>query len=153
MKNPHLTIRALTVGLIAGFIALLHLIVRTLADQQLTSTPLTLFPGVSLQLAHNHAMAWGITFGGIELATAFSLLAIIILTWVFIRYGRTTWQSYTAFGCIYGGALANLYERITTGYVVDYVHILTLPNFNIADAALTVGALFLLISYQRILSA
>lgn len=50
---------------------------------------------------------------------------------------------------ILGGALGNLYDRLTLGYVVDfidvYVNSLHWPAFNIADSAITVGAIILLI--------
>lgn len=50
---------------------------------------------------------------------------------------------------ILGGALGNLYDRITLGYVVDflYLHYQTFywPAFNVADSAICVGVTILLI--------
>ena len=45
---------------------------------------------------------------------------------------------------ILGGALGNLYDRITLGYVVDFLHFYWqdyhFPAFNIADTAISIGA-------------
>jgi signal peptidase II len=54
---------------------------------------------------------------------------------------------------VLGGALGNLYDRITLGYVVDflyfYYHQFAWPAFNVADSAICVGvALLLLDSFK-----
>jgi signal peptidase II len=50
---------------------------------------------------------------------------------------------------ILGGALGNLYDRLTLGYVVDFIHMhwddRYFPAFNIADAAITTGAIMMII--------
>jgi signal peptidase II len=50
---------------------------------------------------------------------------------------------------ILGGALGNVLDRIEHGYVVDFIHVhwgrAYFPAFNIADAAITVGAGLLLL--------
>ena len=44
---------------------------------------------------------------------------------------------------VLGGAVGNLYDRVTLGYVVDFVdvslHFSRWPAFNVADAAIVVG--------------
>ncbi len=49
---------------------------------------------------------------------------------------------------VLGGALGNLYDRITLGYVVDFLLVhyqgLAWPAFNIADSAICIGVGFLL---------
>ena len=42
---------------------------------------------------------------------------------------------------IFGGALANLIDRIRLGYVIDFIDLKIWPSFNIADAAITIGAI------------
>ncbi len=50
---------------------------------------------------------------------------------------------------IVGGALGNMIDRLTTGRVVDFIHVhwgrAYFPAFNIADSAITIGALLLLL--------
>jgi signal peptidase II len=54
---------------------------------------------------------------------------------------------------IIGGALGNLIDRLTTGRVVDFIHVhwgrAYFPAFNIADSAITIGAALLLLDAWR----
>lgn len=56
-------------------------------------------------------------------------------------------------GAMVGGALGNIYERLTKGYVVDFIdlHIgdLHWPAFNVADTTITVGMMFLIVHSLR----
>ena len=59
----------------------------------------------------------------------------------------------TAYALITGGALGNLIDRLRLGEVVDfldcYVGAYHWPAFNVADSAITVGALMLVVSVVR----
>ena len=50
---------------------------------------------------------------------------------------------------ILGGALGNVWDRITLGYVIDFIDFYYnswhWPAFNVADSAITVGAVMLVI--------
>ena len=50
---------------------------------------------------------------------------------------------------VLGGALGNVIDRIRLGYVVDYAQVLIngwpFPSFNVADAAITIGAVLIII--------
>jgi signal peptidase II len=50
---------------------------------------------------------------------------------------------------VLGGAIGNVFDRIRLGYVIDYAQVLIngwpFPSFNVADAAITVGAVFIII--------
>ena len=54
---------------------------------------------------------------------------------------------------IVGGALGNMIDRLTTGRVVDFIHVHWgthyFPAFNIADSAITIGAVLLLLDAWR----
>jgi signal peptidase II len=56
-------------------------------------------------------------------------------------------------GLVLGGAAGNLYDRITRGTVTDFIEVFhgtwSFPAFNVADSAITVGAVFLLIDLLR----
>ena len=50
---------------------------------------------------------------------------------------------------ILGGAIGNLIDRVSLGYVVDFIHVYYqnshFPAFNLADSAITLGTILLLI--------
>ncbi len=50
---------------------------------------------------------------------------------------------------VLGGALGNLFDRIMLGYVTDYFQVLIFgwpfPSFNVADAAISIGAVLIII--------
>ena len=47
------------------------------------------------------------------------------------------------FGMVLGGAMGNLLDRVTNGYVVDFIVMRPFPVFNIADIGITVGLVLL----------
>ena len=50
---------------------------------------------------------------------------------------------------VLGGALGNLFDRVMLGYVTDYFQVLILgwpfPSFNVADAAISIGAVLIIV--------
>lgn len=61
----------------------------------------------------------------------------------------TTPLARMALSLVLGGAIGNLYDRITHGTVTDFIEVYhgtwSFPAFNVADSAITVGAILLLI--------
>jgi signal peptidase II len=73
-------------------------------------------------------------------------VSIVLVVWL-KRLGRDdTWLA-IALALVLGGALGNLYDRIAIGHVIDFIfvhwHEHGFPAFNIADSAITVGAIML----------
>jgi signal peptidase II len=58
-----------------------------------------------------------------------------------------------AMACILGGAVGNVIDRMMHGYVVDFLHFHVagrhFPAFNIADSAITIGAICLIVDELR----
>lgn len=52
-------------------------------------------------------------------------------------------------GLLLGGTIGNLIDRIRLGYVVDFIDFRIWPAFNIADSAITIGALGLCLYFIR----
>lgn len=77
-----------------------------------------------------------------------SIIASTIMLGLLVKHSQ---QTLFCFGIslILGGALGNLYDRLTLGYVVDflYFHISTYgwPAFNVADSAICMGVGILLL--------
>ena len=76
-----------------------------------------------------------------------SIVAIIVITYL-IRKHRQEKFFCLGLALILGGAIGNLYDRLTLGYVVDFLffhlHDLYWPAFNVADSAICVGVATLL---------
>jgi len=75
-------------------------------------------------------------------------VSVVLLVWTLQLKRHERWLSVTL-PLILGGALGNLYDRLTLGYVVDFVHFhwdgRYFPAFNVADAAITTGAIMMII--------
>ncbi len=106
---------------------------------------------------HNEGAAFGFlnNAGGWQkwFFTAIAAIAAIVITYL-IR--KNTSQKLFCFGLalVLGGALGNLYDRITLGYVVDFLNFHwndhVFPAFNVADSAISVGvAILLLDSFKK----
>lgn len=54
-------------------------------------------------------------------------------------------------GCVAGGGLGNLLDRIMNGYVVDFIVLGPIPVFNVADMGITIG-LFVLFGRMMLFS-
>ena len=83
---------------------------------------------------------------------AFAVSAVL-LVWLKRLKVNETWLA-IALALVLGGAIGNLYDRVVLGHVVDFilVHWKTewyFPAFNIADSAITVGAVMLALDMFR----
>ena len=78
---------------------------------------------------------------------AISLLAVLYIPWLINQYKKNI-LIVIGLLLILGGAIGNLYDRISYGYVIDfiYLHIAEFywPAFNVADSAISLGVLMFL---------
>jgi len=70
-----------------------------------------------------------------------------VIVWMLRRHGEERLLA-TALALVLGGALGNLYDRVTIGHVVDFVQLHAAgyywPAFNVADSAISVGVALLI---------
>lgn len=135
--------------LIAVAVVALDLWTKALATELLNyGQPVRILPVLDFTLLHNRGAAFSFlsTAGGWQ-RWAFTGIAItislVLLAWVLQLKRNERWLA-VALTLIMGGALGNLYDRLSLGYVVDFIHFhwnhQYFPAFNIADTAITVGA-------------
>jgi len=91
----------------------------------------------------NPGVAFGLRFFG-AWQILIILLALILVIWLAAKSVRTRWSA-VAFGCIIGGAIANIIERLPDGLVTDYFQVGSFYIFNAADSFITVGVGLLLL--------
>ena len=112
-----------------------------------------ILPGFNLTLLHNtgaafsllnHAAGWQRwLFSGLAI-----VISVVVIVWL-SRLERAQRWAPCALALILGGAIGNLIDRVRLGYVVDFIEIYyrqwSWPAFNVADSAITVGALMLIL--------
>lgn len=105
----------------------------------------------ALTLTHNTGGAWGMLPNGNLLFIVFATLAVGALLYAYHRWQRVDLLVGTAFALALGGALGNLLDRLRLNYVVDFfdARIIHWPVFNIADSAISLGIVLLLIHFVR----
>lgn len=104
-------------------------------------------------LAYNEGIAFSIDMGGRYVLSAVSLLASSVITCVILSSKKLKKVELWSLSMILGGAVGNLWDRITTGRVIDFIDcdfpdiiMERWPVFNIADSFITVGMVFLAVS-------
>lgn len=99
---------------------------------------------VAIERTENTGVAFGLASGAPAIAVGLAALCVAAaLAWLATRI---PWPfGPIGLGLIVGGALGNLLDRLTRGSVVDYVDIGLWPTFNLADVAISVGVLLLVI--------
>jgi signal peptidase II len=104
---------------------------------------------LALEYTENRGAAFGLLSGLAPVLTGVSIAILTGLIWHYCRQLRPPLWHTLAIGAIAGGALGNLVDRVRLGHVIDFVSIGLWPNFNVADSAITVGALVLLWGLTR----
>lgn len=73
-----------------------------------------------------------------------SLVVLFYVGYCLFREKRTA--NFIGFSMILGGGISNIIDRLIRGCVVDFIHVPFFPSFNVADAAITLGVLLLLLA-------
>lgn len=115
-------------------------------------------PAISALIRITRSLNTGAAFGMFSSASdLFLILAVVTVVVFIISYPRlpsTAWLSRMSIGLIAGGALSNALDRIRFDHVIDYVEVRLGPGFsnisNLADHAITLGVLLLLLDQWRI---
>jgi signal peptidase II len=104
---------------------------------------------VAVEYTENRGAAFGMFDG---LAPVLALASIAVLVALLLSYARERtpprWHT-IAVGSIAGGAIGNLFDRVRLGYVIDFMSVGPWPNFNVADAAITIGVSVWLCGWLR----
>tara|TARA_Y100001978_G_scaffold171645_1_gene161532 strand:- start:46 stop:501 length:456 start_codon:yes stop_codon:yes gene_type:complete len=107
----------------------------------------------TIDFVRNYGAAFNL-FSGSRLFLSFvSIISSIILFYLIFRNKSKVIDKY-ALSFILAGSIGNGIDRIFKGYVIDFIKIkfIDFPVFNIADIAINVGVIFLIISYFKVKS-
>jgi signal peptidase II len=106
-----------------------------------------------LTFIRNAGGAFGIFLGGGWFYLAASVVAIVLIFLYLARVSSAQILPRISLAMILGGALGNLVDRVRSGEVTDFLDFgvgrLRWPVFNLADAFVTVGVIFFLLTMLR----
>lgn len=102
----------------------------------------------NISLVHNDGAAWSILSGNRLLLIVISLIALILIYFLFVKGKQLTSLDILTYGILMGGIVGNLLDRIIHGYVVDFLDFRLLgynyPVFNFADCCIVIAACLLI---------
>jgi signal peptidase II len=108
--------------------------------------PLWLIPGfLSLDHVQNTGAAFSILQGQRLVFMAITVLVLIAIGWAWFRFRPRSLWVVLALGLVVGGAIGNLIDRSVAGTVTDFIDAQIWPVFNVADSAVFVGEIILVI--------
>lgn len=136
-------------GIIVGIVVLLDQLTKYLVRTNLAVRE-TWIPWESLSFVRIvHWMNTGISFGMFQgRGWIFTVVGIVVVLVIIFYYARMTDKPRVirySLAFMLGGAIGNLIDRITLGYVVDFIWIGSYPVFNVADSCIVCGAIVLII--------
>jgi signal peptidase II len=155
MRGP---IRYLLLALFAGAIIVIDQATKlTIMESMRLNESISIVPNLfSLTYIRNPGAAFGLLAGS---SNAFrmvffgvtSLFALALLGTILFRLPAKDWVGQISIAGILGGAIGNLIDRLRYGEVIDFLDVYVgtyhWPAFNIADSAISVGVVFLIIHF------
>lgn len=116
-------------------------------------SPVSVFQGLNMTLVYNYGAAFSFLSdaGGWQrwfFILLSSVVSIVLVVWLYQTPANRRWTACTL-ALILGGAVGNLWDRIQYGYVIDFIDVYYQqwhwPAFNIADSAISIGVVMLII--------
>lgn len=130
--------------LISIGVVLLDQITKILVRTQIREgTSIEIIPKI---LYFTHATNTGASF---SMLTNYSLLltiiAILVIIGIILFYKKIPQNYRTAAALILGGTAGNIIDRLQYGTVTDFINVQIWPIFNVADSAITLAAILLIV--------
>ena len=154
MRPTSLKVFRLTAAGIGAAVVLIDQLSKAWARSALDDAVIDVIPGfLRLALAENSGAAFGLFKGGGQVIAVLAVVAVGVIFFAFRRVDRG--GDLLGLGLVLGGAIGNLVDRLTRGeglldgLVTDWIDLWFIPNFNVADAAISIGVAFLLLGALR----
>jgi signal peptidase II len=101
----------------------------------------------------NRGAAWGILQGQMWLFYVITVIVIVAIVYYIQKEAKDKWLLGVSLAFMLGGAIGNFIDRLFRKEVVDFIHTYifnyNFPVFNIADSALVIGVVLLMIQMLR----
>lgn len=109
-----------------------------------------LLPFFSLTYVQNFGAAFSLFWGQRWVLALIALVISVFIIGLLYKSPKADRLTNCAYALVLGGALGNLFDRLYHGFVVDFFDVdlgfWRYPTFNIADSAICIGVLLLIIS-------
>jgi signal peptidase II len=135
---------------IAALVVAADVATKQLAVNRWADEPITVLGGlVTLTESRNPGAAFGFATNATPVLALFAAAVVIALVMLSGRFKTITMA--VVGGLLLGGAAGNLVDRlfrppgVLYGHVVDWIDVGSYPNFNLADSALTVASVLLVV--------
>ncbi len=126
-------------------------ITKVLAESKLMGKPDFKVIGDAFVFSYlrNEGAAWGMLSGKINLFLIFTVIVVLLVTYVIINLPVTKKYVPLLITCtlLVSGAVGNFIDRVRFGYVRDFIYfkLINFPVFNVADCYVTVSVVLLII--------
>jgi signal peptidase II len=105
-------------------------------------------PGITIGQTRNEGIAFGFFAGRPWIVFGLMGIALSVLVYFYLRH-RSRPGLWLATGLLLGGAIGNAIDRISLGYVRDFINFPHFPTFNLADVSITAGVIILVLTAER----
>lgn len=138
MANRHVVFWALVVGIFVFDRLTKFLVVSFMS----LGSSINLAPFVSLTYVMNTGTFFGLFKGAPML---FILLAFVVCLYIVWRYSSFKQIYVIPAALVFAGALGNLVDRLLYGGVIDFIDVGFWPVFNVADSAISIAVVLLVV--------
>lgn len=143
-----------TLSAVAAAVVAVDQLTKWLAQRDLADRDVDVVGSLRLHLLYNRGTAFGL---GSKFAPLIALGAsVVVVALLTVRHQMNGWLPNIAIGAVVGGAVGNLLDRVFRdgsgflgGRVVDFIDLQRWPVFNVADMAITIGAITLALAAAR----
>ena len=136
--------KALTIFLVSIIVVFLDQVTKIFVEKNISNSVSVLGNFFQLTLVKNTGSIFGLFHNQNTLIIWFS---IVVIGFILYYYDKIPDEASTKFfvALILGGAIGNLIDRYRVGYVIDFIDFSFWPTFNLADSALTIGIIVLML--------
>ena len=105
----------------------------------------------NLDYVKNYGAAFNILSGSRIFLSLLSVTVTIIILYFLLNKDNINSIDLIIYSSILGGSVGNGFDRITKGYVIDFINLnfINFPVFNIADISINIGVIFLVYSFIK----
>lgn len=145
------------VSAVAASVAIVDLLTKSIAEELLSRNgSVVITPFLNLRLGYNTGISFGLlrATSGSAVIAMIAVQSLIVMGLVLLAVRNSARLERLALALILGGALGNIVDRFQDGAVTDFldVHLSGWhwPTFNVADIAITCGAVLLILVSLRL---